>query len=107
MKKEKRQKVMDEIEYAVREHEVINEENIVQGTVMYTVYGKNGPWHDMVTGPVDYCWEIIDALQFVEEIKREERKVYGEGDGSRVRRNPPKTARVDTTKTGSVIYYKS
>jgi hypothetical protein len=107
MKKERGQKAMGEIEYAVREHEVTNEEHVVQGTVMYTVYGKNGPWHDMVTGPADYCWEIVDALQFVEEIKREERQVYAEDNTDRVRRNPPKTAHVQTTKTGSVIYYKS
>lgn len=53
--------------YSVRHHDIINEDQHPVGTVMYSVNGSSGPWHDMVTGPPDYCWQIVDALTTVEE----------------------------------------
>jgi hypothetical protein len=106
-KKERRLKAMHDIEYAVREHDVIDENQLPQATVMYTIYGKSGPWHDMVTGPADYCWEILDALQAVEDVRRREREEKMADDLIRARRTPPKTVNIDTTDTGAVLYYKS
>lgn len=41
---------------------------------MWSVDGPLGPWHDMATGPIDHCWEIVDALTFLEEEKQNNRR---------------------------------
>jgi hypothetical protein len=60
--------------YSVRHHDIINEDQHPIGTVMYSVNGYSGPWYDMVTGPQDYCWEIVDALTLLEEEKEKNRQ---------------------------------
>ena len=59
--------------YAVRAHPILNEDEWPQGTVMYSTHTPDGPWHDMVTGSIDHCWEVLDALQIAEEIDRQNR----------------------------------
>lgn len=55
--------------YAVRIHDRITEDDPTTGTVMYTIRGEIGPWHDMVTGDVEWCWEVRDALDAYERMR--------------------------------------
>jgi hypothetical protein len=67
--------------YGVRVFERLTEDDPHAGAVMYSVAGAAGPWHDMVTGPLDYCWEVLEALEFVAE----DRRVRYEEDRARLR----------------------
>ena len=55
--------------YAVRLHERNTEDDPEVGTLMYSMRGPQGPWSDMVTGHPEWCWEIVDALTFMEDHK--------------------------------------
>jgi hypothetical protein len=60
--------------YSVRHHDTIDEHQHPIGTVMYSLEGSSGPWYDMVTGPQDYCWQIVDALTILEEEQEKNRQ---------------------------------
>lgn len=49
-------------DYAVLCHYRHTEEDPYFGTVIYTTHGIGGPWHPMVTGDIDNCYEIVEAL---------------------------------------------
>lgn len=48
--------------YAVRVHDRETEDDPQLGTVMYSTSGFAGPWHDMVSGHPEVCWEVYEAL---------------------------------------------
>lgn len=47
-------------EYAIVIHDRQTEDDPNLGTVIYS--RNNTYWHEMATGPLDFCNEIIDAL---------------------------------------------
>lgn len=57
--------------YSVRVHDRDTEEDPHLGTVMYSSRGETGPWHDMVTGHPEWCWEVADALAVVNDMQVE------------------------------------
>jgi len=67
----KEHKVVLMTTYGIRMHDRETEDDPHLATVMYSMNGANGPWHDMATGHPDWCWEILEALEIVEEQKVE------------------------------------
>lgn len=68
--------------YSIRIHDRLVEEDPHQATVMYA-HDVEGPWHDMVTGATDWCWEVLGALewreqQFLAEREREMNRLRDE-----------------------------
>jgi len=57
--------------YGIRMHDRDTEEDPHLATVMYSTNGDSGPWFDMVTGHPDWCWEVLGALEIVEEQRVE------------------------------------
>lgn len=57
-------------DYAVLVHDRETEDDPQTGTVIYTRDGTH--WHAMVTGHMDYCVEVMDALCFKEYKTQEE-----------------------------------
>jgi hypothetical protein len=55
--------------YSLRIHNRITDEDPELATVMYTTNGAQGPWHDIVTGHPEWCWEVMDALTFMNAAK--------------------------------------
>jgi hypothetical protein len=64
--------------YGVRIHDRETEEDPHLGTVMYSSRGEIGPWHDMVTGHPEWCWEVADALAVVNDMQVERQKQSAE-----------------------------
>jgi hypothetical protein len=60
--------------YGVRIMDRETEKDPHLGVVMYSSGGDGGPWHDMVIGHPDWCWEVYEALNFVLYSKMEKRK---------------------------------
>jgi hypothetical protein len=52
--------------YAVRVHDRLTEDDPQHGTVM-CADDAIGPWVDMVTGHIEWCWEVCSTLTAVEE----------------------------------------
>lgn len=57
-------------DYSYRLHDRLTEEDPELATVMYSTHGIAGPWHDMATCHPDYIWDIVGALEWVEENRR-------------------------------------
>lgn len=57
-------------DYSYRLHNRLTEEDPELATVMYTTHGIAGPWHDMATCHPDYIWDIVGALEWVEDNRR-------------------------------------
>lgn len=55
--------------YGIRVHERVTEEDPSVGTVMFSSSGSSGPWVDMATGNLDWCWDILDALECSEYLR--------------------------------------
>jgi hypothetical protein len=54
--------------FGIKIHDRLRPEDPELSTVMYCVSGNpEGPWHDIVTCDTDWAWEVLNALQFVEE----------------------------------------
>jgi hypothetical protein len=60
--------------YSLRIHDRTTEEDPELATVMYTTNGVQGPWHDIVTGHPEWCWEVMYALTFVNAAKEKNYK---------------------------------
>lgn len=60
------------IEYGIRYHARITEDDPHHASVMYTMSGPEGPWFDMATGDIGYCNEILDALIFTAYAKQDQ-----------------------------------
>jgi hypothetical protein len=60
--------------YAVRILDREKEEDPHVAFVMHSSQGVEGPWHDMVMGSPDWCWEVFEALSFVQYSKMEKRR---------------------------------
>lgn len=52
----------DMISYAIRFHDRYKEDDPELATVIYSTQGSEGPWFDIVTGSLDWCEEVLDAL---------------------------------------------
>lgn len=52
--------------FAIRIHDRLTEHDPHLATIMRAELCE-GPWHDMVSGEPDYCWDILGALETVEE----------------------------------------
>jgi hypothetical protein len=63
-----------EYQYAIRIHDRESDDDLLMATVMYSKSGNEGPWYDMVYGNLDWCWEVLDALERVAMIKAEEKE---------------------------------
>jgi hypothetical protein len=48
--------------YAVRLFDRETEDDPHLAAVMYSNSGQDGPWHDIVFGHPDWCWEVLEAL---------------------------------------------
>jgi hypothetical protein len=48
--------------YAVRVFDRDTEDDPHLAAVMYSSSGQDGPWHDIVFGHPDWCWEVLEAL---------------------------------------------
>lgn len=59
--------------YGIRYHDRETEDDPYLATVMYSVSGSDGPWHDMVTGHPDWCNEVLDALILTAETRSKKR----------------------------------
>lgn len=55
--------------YAIRMHEKRNADDLLQASVIYSMSGPEGPWHDMVTGHYEWCEEVLDSLIYVANSK--------------------------------------
>lgn len=64
--------------YSIRIYNRDTEEDPHLGTVMYSSNGASGPWHDMVTGHPDWCWEVMNALAIVNDLQVERQKQSAE-----------------------------
>lgn len=60
--------------YGVRIHDRETEDDPHLGTLMYSSSGPEGPWHDMMTGHPEWCWEAADALTVVNDMQVERQK---------------------------------
>jgi lysophospholipase L1-like esterase len=58
-------------EYAIRRHARLVESDPELATVMY---GINGIWWDMATGHPDHIEDIVEALEWREEVRSAERE---------------------------------
>lgn len=56
--------------YAVRAHDRLVENDPHLGTIMYSNHGPEGPWWDMITGDIDYIWEMFEIIEAKEELDR-------------------------------------
>lgn len=61
---------MADTEYAILVHPRMTEDDPTTGVVMYCTDGTY--WHPMVTGEMDWCNEVLDALYYREHDRREE-----------------------------------
>jgi hypothetical protein len=52
--------------YAIRIHDRFSEDEALIGTVMRSNQDME-IWHDVATGHLDDCWEILNALAFFKE----------------------------------------
>lgn len=57
-------------EYAIRIHDRVTEADPDAATIMYRTTG--GYWHDMATGPREFCIDIYEALTWREERRHDE-----------------------------------
>lgn len=56
--------------YAVRAHDRMVEDDPHLGTIMYSHHGPEGPWWDMVTGNLDFVWEMFEIIEAKKELDR-------------------------------------
>lgn len=52
--------------YAIRQWPPSADPNGLNASVMYSISGPEGPWHDMVSGYYEWCEEVLEALLFVQ-----------------------------------------
>jgi hypothetical protein len=57
-------------DYSYRLHPRLTDDDPELATIMYTTHGIEGPWFDMATCHPDYVWDIVGALERVEETRR-------------------------------------
>jgi hypothetical protein len=60
-------------DYSVLIHYRHTEDDPYFGTVIYSTNGLDGPWHPMVTGDTDHCFEIVEVLYKAQEPKESEK----------------------------------
>jgi hypothetical protein len=60
--------------YAVRIRDRETEDDPRLGTVMYSTNGTAGPWHDMVSGHPEVCWEVYEALTVTMALQMQKRQ---------------------------------
>lgn len=62
---------MPNTEYAILIHSRLTEDDPTTGTIIYCT--NSSYWHPMVTGEMDWCNDILDALYYREYKRREEK----------------------------------
>lgn len=63
---------MRNTDYSYRMHPRMTEDDPELATVMYSTHGIEGPWHDMATGHPDWIDEILGALIWREDVRRQQ-----------------------------------
>lgn len=63
----------DKTFYGIRVHDRETEDDPRLATIMYANKIPDGPWFDMVTGYPEHCYEVLEALEFLQEYKKSRR----------------------------------